>query len=59
MFNALVMTSPDAANWTTKFPDTIGWIESIAYGNGKFVATGYYRSIVTSSDELRPGKQIM
>ncbi len=52
LVNSLVMTSPDAVNWTTRYSDTMGPIESIAYGNGKFVATGYYRPIVTSSDGL-------
>jgi len=43
--------SPDGINWNlvqAGVPDA--WIEAITYGQGQFVAVGYYGSIITSSN---------
>ncbi len=33
--------SADGTNWTVTLPETGFWIRGVAYGNGRFVATGY------------------
>ena len=47
----LIMSSPNAVNWTTRSMPVSGSLRSVAYGNGTFVAISEDLSIIlTSSD---------
>lgn len=50
-----VWTSPDAITWTPATPASAVWfntLSQVAYGNGKFVATGTSGKVFTSTDGL-------
>ncbi len=53
-----ILNSPDAVTWTTRFLDTTNQVStynqlnSVAYGNGLFVAVGYGGMILTSQADI-------
>ncbi len=51
-FYPVVITSPDGVKWTMTRLDSLHHLESIAYGNGIFMATGADGGILTSADGL-------
>ncbi len=53
----IVITSPDGVKWTMTKLDGSCRLESIAFGNGIFVATGVDGGILTSSDGLNWTRQ--
>ena len=49
----VILTSTDGVNWSSKFSESLTWIDKIIYGNGTFVAIGTNESggvIFTSND---------
>lgn len=50
--NGLILTSPDASNWTPRSSGTSAWLTDAVWGHGLFVAVGQGSSLLTSADGI-------
>ena len=53
MAGGFIVSSPDGVDWTWHPWSSPGWLEDVAYGNGRFVAIGDFNTILSTQSTIR------